>query len=122
MNDWLFKTDMGLYYPKLFADPEILIDPRNINLNNSLKIKILMTPNNLNIIKRFLMDKISKIIVNIKMENLSYQFDKIYPLIKNILIYVDYNPDMLNQAIKDKQLNFFLKKIYQKISQLEVNE
>ena len=122
MNDWLFKTDMGLYYPKLFADPEILIDPTNININDSLQIKKLMTRNNLNIIKRYLMDKISKIIINIKMDNISYQFEKIYPLVKKILIYIDYNPDMLNKAIKDKQLNFFLKKVYQKISQLEINE
>ena len=81
-----------------------------------------MTPNNINIIKRFLIDKISKIIIDIKMENIPYNFEKIYSRIKNIILIINYTPNMLKQAIENNQLNILLIKIYQKISQLKINE
>ena len=72
-NDWLFKSDMGIYYPKILINPEILIDPSNINVNQLVSLNFIKGYN-LIIFKRYLLDKISKIIINIKMGNLSYQF------------------------------------------------
>ena len=54
-NDWLFKSDMGIYYPKILINPEILIDPSNINIKQLLK-KNFINGTNLIIFKRYLLD------------------------------------------------------------------
>ena len=56
------------------------------------------------------------------MENIPYKFENLYPKVKEIITLINFTPDMLKQAIKEKQLDIFLKKMYQKISQLEINE
>ena len=121
-NNWLYKSDMGIYYPKIFATPQNLIDPSKIKINELLNFTKILTSSNINIIKRYFIDKISKIIIQIKMENIPYKFENLYPKVKEIITLINFTPDMLKQAIKEKQLDIFLKKMYQKISQLEINE
>jgi hypothetical protein len=120
-KEWLFKSDMGLYYPKILITPQILIDPSKMKINELLNYNGLLTSSNINIIKRFFVDKISKIIIQIKMENIPYNFKNLYPKVKEIITLIDYTPDMLKQAFRNKNLDFFLKKMYQKISQLKIN-
>tara|TARA_Y100000385_G_C13094530_1_gene640477 strand:+ start:1194 stop:1862 length:669 start_codon:yes stop_codon:yes gene_type:complete len=111
-NQWAFKSELNIYYPKIFLEPELFIDPSIINYKNIEQ----MDKIKLNIIKRYCLDIISKIIIDLKINKINQDYNILINIMKNLLIWTNQNNLELKNQIDKNNLNQYLKYLYLQVS------
>ena len=111
-TQWVFKSALHIYYPKIFIEPNVYLDPSMINfknIENMNKIKM-------NIIKRYCLDIISKIIIDIKTNKIDKKYNILIKSLSNLLIWTNQNNIELKNQINKNNLDQYLKYLYLQVS------
>lgn len=109
---WIFKSALHIYYPKIFIEPNIYLDPSLINFKNIQNMNIVK----MNIVKRYFLDIISKIIIDIKTNKIDKKYNILIKSLSNLLILTNQNNLELKNQIDKNNLNQYLKYLYLQVS------